>query len=186
MNEALIDAPNRPATRSPLDQIMLSAALLRNKRQELADACTRLNNDIEAVKAQYMTMVRVCIAEASAAWQALKVEIEEHPELFVRPKKIEAHGIVFGYEKGKGGLEIADAERTMKLIRKHLPDQAEALIQTKETPVKAAIGLLPADDLKRIGVEIKGTGETVVIRPADGAIDKLVKALVAEAVQPEK
>ena len=137
------------------------------------------------MKRDHLPQIRESIDAASSAWLALEREIKEHPELFVRPKKIEAHGIVFGYEKGKGGLEIGDAERTLKLIRKHLPDQADVLIQTKEQPSKAALGHLPADDLKRLGVEIKGTSEVVVIRPADGAIDKLVKALVAEAVQPE-
>ena len=174
-----------PPAMSPLDQILLRAEVLQRTRQDLAVLCTAVNAGIDALKRDHMAQIRAAIDEASGAWAALEREVGAHPDLFRRPKKIEAHGIVFGFEKGKGGLEIADPERTLKLIRKHLPDQAEVLIQTRESPAKAALGQLAADDLKRIGVEIKGTSEAVVIRPADGAIDKLVKALVAEAVQGE-
>lgn len=186
MSETLTtENPRATLVMSPLDQILLRAEALQRSRQELAAFCSALNAGIDALKRDHMAQIRASIDEASSAWQALEREIAAHPELFKRPKKIEAHGIVFGYEKGKGGLDIADPERTLKLIRKHLPDQVDVLIQTKEAPAKTALGRLPADELKRLGVEIKGTGETVVIRPADGAIDKLVKALMAESLQGE-
>lgn len=182
MNEPI---PAAHDTGTALDQVMRRAEMLRFMREALARYCLELNNAIDALKRDKLPEIRQSIDAASRAWSALEREIRAHPELFARPRKIEAHGIVFGYEKGKGGLEIADPDRTVKLIRKHFPEKAEVLIQTKEFPAKAALGQLAAEDLKRIGVEVKGTGDVVVIRPADGAIDKLVKALVAEAVQSE-
>ena len=73
----------------------------------------------------------------------------------------------------------------MQLIKKHLPDQAELLIDVVETPAKNAIAMLPVTDLKRIGANVKAAGDQVVIKPADGAIDKLVKALVKAAIEEE-
>ena len=168
--------------RTPFDDIADSAAVLARARAELAELVQALEEGLNHLKADAMPMIRGSIDRAATAWSALEAEITAHPELFVRPRTVSMHGIKFGFGKGKGGLEIDDADRTVALIRKHLPDQAEVLIAVKETPVKDAIAQLPAADLKRIGVNIKATGDQVVIRPADGETDKIVKALIKAAV----
>lgn len=168
-----------------IETLAARAETLANARRHLGDFVGALQEGINHLRADAMPELRAQIEIATEAYNALKAEIEAHPECFDKPRTMSLHGIKFGYAKGKGGLEIADPDRTVKLIRKHLPDQADVLIATKEAPVKDALAQLPADDLKRIGVEVKGTGDCVVIRPADGEIDKLVKALVSEAVEDQ-
>jgi hypothetical protein len=172
-------------TTTTIDILRVRAETLASARALLADMVTELQSGIEALKADHMDGIREAIDGAAAAWKALEAEIEANPLLFVKPRTISAHGIKFGLAKGRGGLVIEDEERTLALIRKHLPDQADVLIATKEAPVKDALVQLPAADLKRIGVQVKDTGDQVLIKPADGEVDKLVKALVAAAVNGE-
>jgi hypothetical protein len=165
-----------------IDALLERAKLLSEQRAKLNEIVGELQKGIEALKADRMSELRTAIESATNAWTALEADIQAHPELFVKPRTVRAHGIKFGLEKGKGALEIADPANTVRLIRKHLPDQADVLIATVETPVKDALAQLPATELKRIGAELKDAGDRVVIRPADGEMDKLVRALIKAAV----
>ena len=71
-------------------------------------------------------------------------------------------------------------------IKKHLPEQADVLIRTKEAPVKEALAQLTAAELKKIGVTIEDAGDTVVIKPVDSEVDKLVDALLKGAASDEE
>lgn len=173
-----MDAP----VKNDLDQVAARALALATARGQLGELVQCLEEGLNHLKADAMPMIRDAIDRAATAWSGLEAEIAAHPELFVKPRTVAMHGIKFGFGKGKGGLEIVDAERTVTLIKRHLPEQAEVLIATKETPVKDALAQLSAADLKRIGVNVKATGDQVVIRPADGSIDKVVKALIRAAL----
>jgi hypothetical protein len=168
-----------------IDTLIERAEVLARTRQQLATLVTALQEGIEHLKASSMPEIRTAIEVASGAWSALESDIQAHPDLFVKPRSVMAHGIKFGLAKGRGGLVIDDEDRTVALIRKHLPDQADVLIATKEMPVKDALVQLPAADLKRIGVQVKDTGDQVLIKPVHSEVDKLVKALVAAAVEGE-
>ena len=173
------------ATPPALDDMLFHAEVLADARRDLGEMVSALNQGIESLKADAMPQIRAAIELAGAAWSRLEVAISDHPELFMKPRSIEAHGIKFGYAKGKGGFEIADPVATVALIHKHLPEVADVLIQTVEKPVKAAMSNLSASDLKRIAVNVNATGDVVFIKPAEGTVDKLVKALVAAAVEVE-
>ena len=173
-------------TNTPLDGLIDRAQMLSRCRAQLAELVRSLQLGIDALKADSLPNIRLYIDAASGAWSALEASVQAHPELFVKPRTVSAHGIVFGLAKGRGGLEIDDEDRTVALIKKHLADQADVLIATRERPVKDALLQLPAADLKRIGVNVRETGDRVVIKPADGDVDKLVKALVTEAVKGDE
>lgn len=173
-------------TTTALDTIVAQARVLSESRARLAEVVGALNRGIEDLKADRMPAVRMAIDEAAAAWSELESLIRSHPELFVKPRQVSAHGIKFGFEKGKGSIEISDEKRTVDLIRKHFPDQADVLIDTKYTPAKGAIAQLTANDLKRIGAEMSGTKDRVVIRASDTETDKLVKALLTSAVDGDE
>lgn len=180
-----ITADTEGAAAQCLDALIDSAAVLSVSRQQLGQLVQRLDADIAALKADALPSIRAAIDSAALAWSLLEFHVRNHPELFVKPRSIEAHGIKFGYQKGKGGLEIADPDRTVTLIRRHLPDQADVLIATKEVPAKDALAQLSVADLKRVGVEVKGTGDQVFIKPSETSVDKLVKALVSAKAQGE-
>ncbi|MGA0610533.1 hypothetical protein [Caldimonas sp. KR1-144] len=168
-----------------LDEIGDAARVLSERRARLRTLVEALTRGLEALKTDSLPEMRVAITEATQAWESLRDLVEANPQLFKKPRTVALHGIKVGFEKGKGGLEIVDPDRTVALIRKHLPDQADVLIATKEAPAKDALAQLSAEQLKKVGVNVKGTGDQVVIRPADGEIDKLVKALVKAQIEED-
>lgn len=167
---------------TPLDTVHENAKALAEARLQLSQLVRELEAGIEALKADHMPEIRRAVDAASTAWSRLEAIITAHPKLFVKPKKLKAHGITFGYEKGKGSIDIPDAKKTIQLIRKHLPDQAGVLIDIEETPSKAAIAQLSVEQLKKIGAHVTEAGDRVVIRAADTDTDKIMKALIKAAV----
>lgn len=171
---------------SALDEIKDNAHLLAIQRRQLRTLVEELNAALQALQDDRMDDIRACITAAEQAWKALEASIQAHPEQFVKPRKVQAHGIVFGIEQTKPKLDIADEDKTVALIRKLMPEQAEVLITTVEKPVKAALMTLPAAELKRLGVSLIAAKDQVVIRPADGEVDKLVKALITAAIEEQQ
>lgn len=168
-----------------LEELNARALALSNARLQLGQLVQALNAGIEALKANEMPAIRAAIDQATAAWAALEAGVQGSPELFVKPRTVAAHGVTFGIQKSKGVINIPDADKTVALIRKHLPEKADVLITTKEVPVKKAVEQLTAADLKRIGVQVTEGQDTVVIRPAPSDVDKLVKALVKAEVETD-
>lgn len=156
----------------------------RAARDLLGERLRQLNDRIEAAKREAMPLIRSALATAKAAENELSGAIESAPQLFRRPRTVIFHGVKVGIEKGKGQIRIEDADRTLTLIKKHLPDQVELLIRTQEVPLKTPIAQLTAADLKRIGVEIVEAGDQVVIKAVDGELDKMLNTLLkAEEVE---
>jgi arsenate reductase-like glutaredoxin family protein len=113
---------------------------------------------------------------------ALGAAIEASPELFTRPRTVTLHGVRVGYMKAKGRIVWDDEAAVIARIRKLLPEaQAELLIRVKESVHKPAVYDLTAGDLKRLGIQIEGDGDEVLIRSAAGEVDKLIEALLKEA-----
>ena len=117
-------------------------------------------------------------AEASAARDALKREIEECPQLFVRPRTRSFEGVKIGFQKQKGSCVVADAARTIQLVRKHLPDREEDLVNVKETLAKAGLAKLTGGELKKIGVHVTDAVDKIVIATTASEVEKLVDALL--------
>lgn len=155
----------------------LSAAFAES-RTHLARVVDRMKAAIDAINRDNMDDLRTTLREAADAHDALRRAIDSHPERFERPRTVTLHGIKFGMQKGKGRVEILDANRTVALIRKHFPERVDELIEVFHVPRKDAIGLLPAADVKRIGASVAGADDQIVIRPADSAVDKAVAALI--------
>jgi len=145
-------------------------------RAILNDRVSDLEAAIAAIKRKRITGIRTAANAASDARGRLSAAIQESAEHFTRPRSRVFHGVKVGLQKGKGKIQIADRGKTVQLIKKHLPDQADALIKVTESPIKSALENLPADQLKKIGVTVRQTGDEVVIKPTDSEIDKLVDA----------
>lgn len=178
MNTATATAPAPAAPATAMDEINARAKRLADARQQLGQLVQALNAGLEALKANEMPAIRDAIAQATTAWSALEAGIQAAPALFIKPRTVAAHGITFGIEKGKGSITVPDPDRTVLLIRRHMPDQAAVLIASKEVPVKKALAQLSVADLKRIGAQVGDADDRVVIRPAPSDVDKLVAALV--------
>ncbi|WP_221800467.1 host-nuclease inhibitor Gam family protein [Oceanobacter mangrovi] len=154
-------------------------------RDLLAQRITTLNDELETTKRKKLRGLKLAVQSMAQAKDQLTQAIQAAPQLFTKPKTLITSGIKVGYAKSKGKTVIPDANKTVQLIRKHLPDQAEVLIKTEEKPITSALGNLTAAELKKIGVQVHDGTDQVVIKATDSEIDKLINALVAEAAELE-
>lgn len=166
-----------------LGQIETATKTFSKQHEAIADRLKIINDQIEDVKRRHMASLRAEVGRVAAAHQELHTLIESAPGLFEKPRTYVFHGIKVGMAKKKGTIEISNPEKTVSLIEKHLPDQAEVLINTTKTPVKKAMGTLTADQLKKIGCEVTKDTDGVVISPTDGEIEKAVQALLKDATE---
>ncbi len=164
-----------------LAEIEASSKTYADARAKLAAAVAELNSQIDAARRQLLPSIKRELAKAAQRQDELRTLIESAPELFVKPRTLIFHGVKLGYQKGKGGIAFDDAAQVVKLIRRHLPEQAETLIALRESPIKDALANLPVTDLKRIGCTVIETGDAVVIKPTDSEVDKMVDALLKDA-----
>lgn len=146
-------------------------------RDELGVRIKTLEDEITVLREQHRAGLIEALRAHKQAETELRQAIAAAPGLFESPRTRVLHGIRVGYQKGRGGLEIADEEATLKLIRKHCPDMADALIKTTERPIRKALQALDAGLLKRLGVNILGAGDVIVLTATDGDLDKLINAL---------
>lgn len=162
----------------------------RSARDLLGDRVRQLQDLIEQMRRAAEPLIRTALQTAKAAEAELVSGIAASPALFKRPKTVVFHGVKIGFEKAKGKVLIADEAKTIGLIRKHFDaDQADLLIRVKESVVKGACADIVASDLKRVGIEIGDTGETVVVRPVDSELDKMLDALLKSdttSAEPEE
>jgi hypothetical protein len=171
---------------NPLYPIEQRAKVYVDARAAVAAIVNELNDGIEALKRSHMKELKRCINAAAEQHDKLKSLIEERPELFVKPRTVVMHGVKLGYAKGKGSVEFDDAERLAARVRKHLPEQFDVLVATTHKPLKAALALLTAAELKKLGVTVEGTDDVVVIKPTDSSVDKLVTALLKSATDDQE
>lgn len=165
----------------PLEKIESLAKQHAADRAQLGDRMRSLQEEIDSCKRRRLPGIKAALSAAKDSRLRLHALISEAPGEFVKPRTRILHGIKLGFAKGRGVLRFSHrADLVIRLIRKHFPDKADVLIRTTEAPVKKALQQLPAVDLKKIGGAIQGTGDVVVIEPADSELDKLVDALLGE------
>jgi len=168
-----------------LIDIELRAKAYAEQRAKLAEAVQTLNDEIVAAKKMHLPAIKRALAKAAERQAELQALIETAPALFVKPRTVILHGVRCGFVKSKGVIEIPDSARTVALIRRYLPEQAETLIRTVEQPHKPSLAQLSVADLKRIGCTVAETGDEVVIKAVDSEVDKMVDALLKDAVETE-
>jgi hypothetical protein len=154
-----------------------------DSRGTLTGRVSELNEAIDLLKRRFLPLIRHAAQAALEKKSRLEAAIQARPELFHSPRTIVLFGIKIGMAKSRGGVEWEDDDQVVRLIKKHFPELAETLIKTKETPVKQALAQLAIADLKKIAVSASEGGDVVVIKPADGDVDKLVAKLLEEEKQ---
>lgn len=164
-----------------LDNISKRAEVYATARQLLADQVGAFNEGLAELRKDHIPGIKKALAKAADAEAALRALIEAHPDCFTKPKTQVFSGVKVGYQKGKGTISFEDADSVVARIRKHLPDQADVLIRSKEVPVKDALAQLSAADLKKIGVTVSDAGDQVVIKPVDSEVDRMVEAMLKAA-----
>jgi DNA-binding transcriptional MocR family regulator len=153
------------------------------QRAILAERVQRLEDEIAAVRRRLLPGIKTAAVAAGDARGELESALRFHKAEFDPPAKrtVAIEGVKIGFEQSKPAVLIADEQKTVDLIRKHLPDQAETLIAEKRTVVKAALRQLGAAELRRIGAFLTPADDLVVIKSTTDQIDKIVDALLKTA-----
>jgi hypothetical protein len=152
-------------------------------RETLANRVSALEGELAAVQRRHIGAIKEAANAAAALGAELRDSVEAAPQLFQKPKTYTLHGITVGFRKGAGKVEWEDDAKVVALIRKHLPEQAEVLIIVEEKPSADALKNLDGRDLAKIGARVVGTGEFVVVKSSDTAIDKLVAKILEEGAK---
>lgn len=142
-----------------------------------------LQAEVEDAKRRSMKAIRRAVERAKTSRATLHTAVSVSADLFVKPRTVVIEGIKVGFKKGAGAVDFDDAEKVCDLIHKHLPELEETLVNVIRKPIKAALAVLPAQDLKRIGVRVEADGDVVVIQDTIGDVGKLVDALLKEEVE---
>ncbi len=164
-------------------EIEIRARKYSEAREAVKAIVAALNEAIDAIKRSELPKLRRAVRLATEHHDNLKALAESAHELFVKPKTLTFHGVRVGYMKGKGGIVFDDADAVVAAIQKQLPDQAEALIRWIGKPLKEALNQLDVATLKKIGCRVEDTGDVLVIKPVDSAVDKMVDALLRDATE---
>lgn len=165
-----------------LSNIDQSARRYADAREALTSILDNLQAELDNIKRQHLPALRQAVRVAAEKEAKLKQAIEAAPECFTKPRTQIFHGIRCGFVKGKGSIAWDDADQVVRLIRKHLPSQADTLIRTREEPNKTALKELTVAELKSIGCVTTDTGDAVLIKATDSDVDKLADAMLKEAV----
>lgn len=156
-----------------------------DSRTTLSSLVADLNDKLERTRQHHLPAIKRAVAAAAAHHNSLQSAIDDHPELFIKPRTQIFHAIRVGIVKGKGKIEVDDHDRTITLIEKKLPDQLDTLAPSERTLVKSALKNLTVDQLKAIGCTITDAADHVLIQPVDDAVDKLVAALLKDATDED-
>lgn len=170
----------KPALKTDIEP---AAKKFADAHQELSDLVTEANYKIEAIKRAALPNIKRAVSKAANAHGDLKALIEQHSALFDSPRTVVLHGIKLGLQKGKGGIEMDDVDATIVRIQKLYGDQANAYLSYEVSVNKKALAQLPVADLKKLGCTVRDTGDEVVIKPVDGDVDKIVRALMKDATE---
>lgn len=168
-------------TITPTDLIDHTAQNYAAARKLLATRVETCKAEQDAVIKRHLGAIRDAAGLAAQAEAQLRQHIEANPDMFIKPRTMTLHGVKLGYQKGKGRIEFSDPARVCELIRKHLPDEADALILITETPVKPALVNLDVGTLRKIGCTVTGTEDTVLIKDSAAEVDRIVARLLEDA-----
>lgn len=164
-----------------LKDIERMALTHRTDRDQLGDAIDKMERELAAVRQKHLTTIRPMLAKAAVSARKLRDAVEGAPDLFKKPKSRTMHGFKLGYVKQRGKVSFSDAERVVRLIRKHVAGRFDDLVKVTETPDKNALANLTVTDLKKIGCTVTEDDDVAFVRPADSDTEKLVKALLEDA-----
>lgn len=172
---------------TPMETVNKRAEDYAAERDRLCLLVETLERQVEDVKRQALPDIRDAVRRTSEAHDRLRAAVESHPELWEGKRRtVVIAGVRVGMTKGKGKLTWDDADQVVKLIRRHFPEQAEAMIRVREEPIRKALAELTVTELKRLGVTVEETDDQVVIKPTDGEVDKLVSKLLEDAQRFEE
>lgn len=178
---------------SKTKQLPAGMAEIRDAAQALANVAQKLALTAKAQEAELVAAVTPIaeryrpalddIAQEQAdLLQRLETLVEANPQLFRKPRSIVIDGVRAGYRKEDDVIDWSDEAAVITRIRALLPEQAQTLIRSSESLVIDAVAQLDAPVLQKLGIRRIAGADKSFVKIGDSDMDRLVKALVADAV----
>lgn len=162
--------------------IQETCATYRGELELLKFTVGKLTADRKAVDDRYLPTIQRRVKLIGENKITLTDLVDGNRPLFQEPepKSRTFSDIKVGLRKQPGRLELADEDRTIAAIQKHCPEQLDALAPSRRKVSKEALEKLPAEMLKKLGVEIVADSEKVIVEAQDSDVEKAVAALIAQ------
>lgn len=170
-----------------LTEIRTAAQRLADARRESTTRATALEHALAQAAKPIYDRHRPGIDEAAANEAAAHADllalITAAPGEFKRPRSILVDGVKTGYRKEQDGIEFDDESAVIGRIKAldEFDALAQALIRTEEHLNLDAIETLDAVQRRRLGIRSVSGADQPFISFTDTDVEKLVKALLADA-----
>lgn len=168
---------------------------IRAAAQRLADAHRESVSRAKAVEGaisaaippiyeQHRAGLDTAAEEEAAAKADLQRLVDAAPQLFSKPRSIAVDGVKCGYRKGEDTLDWDDEAAVITRLRAlDLLALNPVLVRTEESINVAALAELDGNELRRAGVRrIPGVDQSF-ISFTDSDVEKMVKAILADATK---
>lgn len=165
-----------------LKAIEKKTAALSTARDALLQSQIDLRAILREATDEHLPSIQKQAEKVTKLQGELELLVNENRDLFTEGQKtVIMNQITVGLKKSQDAIEIPDEAKVIANIEKKMEDRAEFLIDTKKSLVKNAVKKLTDAELKAIGIKRVPGSDEVVVAPAAGQINKLVKLLVPEA-----
>jgi hypothetical protein len=137
--------------------------------EDLSGAITDLRAAIEPSIARALPRIRAALVQHRASRKAVADLVEQHRDLFDRPRTRIYHGVKVGLQGLPPKLMLEDTGIALiNRIDRELPESASMLAPARREVSLAAVKLLDDFQLARIGgVRVEGETRVVVTLPLD-------------------
>lgn len=172
-----------------LTEIRAAAKRLADARRQSTTRATALEHALaqaaEPIIERHRDGIDAAAAEEAEAKGDLQALIDKAPQLFQRPRSLTVDGVKCGYRKAEDGFDFDDEAAVIARIRA-LPDLAglaAVLIRTEEHLSMAAVEQLDGNQRRRAGIRTVTGVDQPFISFSDTDVEKMVKAILADAAK---
>ena len=153
--------------------------------EHLDELTDELTVQTRSVVKRRMRRLTTLTTQVNITREALLEAVRDCPELFITPRSRQFDGVKIGFRKEQDKLNF-DESTTIGLVRKHMKDQANALIKTKESLIVSAAKNLDRKEQAKVGIGVIEGEDQPFVNSGIVDIGKLIDALISQALQSEQ
>lgn len=172
-----------------ITEIRAAAQRLADTHRDCVSRATALESAIaEAITpiyAAHRVGIDAAAEEEAAAKADLQRLVDAAPQLFTRPRSITQDGVKCGFRKAEDQLDWDDEANVIARIRalQQFADMAPVLIRTEETLNIGALEELDHNARRQLGIRRISGADMSFIGFTDSDVEKMVKAIIADAAK---